>query len=184
MKSLLSSLIRTTILALLLPAGLLSAQNADSPAITTLLQQVKTHASLADRDAATLTSFLNSRLRWSSHNAQLEQIKGHVNDLIRDSNEMVTLRGEGSPWQQEAIDRISFLLPEMAAGLTSAIDHVRENQNRLQFEPYRNYVRNNEILIHTASEIISDFVDYGEAKAKSEALEKQLQLPAGSTAGI
>lgn len=184
MKSLFSSLMRIAILALLLPAGLLTAQNADSPAITKLLQQVKTHAALADRDAATLTSFMNSKMHWSTHSAQLEQIKGHVNNLIRDNNEMIALRGEGSPWQQEAIDRIGLLLPEVARELTSAIDHVSKNQNRLQFEPYRNYVRNNETLIHTASEIISDFVDYGEAKAKSEALEKQLQAPAGSDAGI
>jgi uncharacterized membrane protein YccC len=184
MKLVLSSLLRTAIFALLLPASLLAAQNPDSPAVNQLLTQVKSHAMLADDDAATLSSYLNSRMHWKSHGYKLEQIKGHVNDLIRDSNELVAMRGEGSPWQQEAIDRISQLLPEMAAELTATIQHLRDNQNKLAFAPYRDYVRNNEKLIHTASQMISDFVDYGNAKARSQTLDRQLQLPAGPPSGL
>lgn len=177
MKSFLSCLMRTTVLLLLAPAGMLVAQNPDSPAVTQLLNQVKAHAEMANDNAATLSSFLNSRLDWRTHSHQLDEIRNHVNNLIRDSNELVMLRGEGSPWQQEAIDRISQLLPEMAAELTATIKHLSENQGRVAMEPYKNYVRNNEVLIRASSKIISDFVDYGEAKAKSEALEKQLQIP-------
>jgi hypothetical protein len=184
MNNLLSSLTRIAILALLLPAGLLTAQNPDSAAINSLLQEVKTHVALADEDAGTMTSFLNSKLHWSSHSGRLQQMKEHINDLIRNSNQMIALRAEGSPWQQQAIDRISSLLPEMAAQLTATIHHLGDNQNRLQMPPYKELVRNNETVIHTAREIISGYVDYGEAKSKSEALEKQLQMPAGDTAGI
>jgi hypothetical protein len=50
-------------------------------------------------------------------------------------------------------------------------------------KPYRDLVLTNQTIIHKAHEMISDFVDYGEAKAKADAPEKQLQMPAASESG-
>ena len=50
------------ILALLLPASMLAAQNAGSPAMTRLLPEGKTHAAQADDDAHTLASFTRFNL--------------------------------------------------------------------------------------------------------------------------
>ncbi len=171
------------VLALLLPAGMLAAQNPDSQAITKLLEKVKTHAAVAEDDAHTLESFTRSNLHWSTHSLQLNQMKEHVNNLIQDANQMSSLRDEGSPWQQEAIDRIQLLLPEMAAHLKTTIDHFNTNIDRTQMKPYRDLVLTNQDLIHKAREIISDYVDYSEAKAKADTLEKRLQLPAAKEAG-
>lgn len=178
MKSLtlFTTISRLAILSLLLPAGMLAAQNSDSPAISNLLKEVKSHAMLADEDAHTLASYTLSNLHWRSHAKQLESIKAHVNDLIRDGNQLGSMRDEGSPWQQEAIDRTTSLLPDMAAHLTTTINHLNANQNQTNLQPYRDLALTNETIIHKAHEIISDFVDYGEAKAKAEALERQLQL--------
>lgn len=177
---LLRSLIVTgglAMLALLAPARVASAQNPDSAAVTQLLDEVKTHAALADDDAHTLYSYTRSKVHWSSHAYRLDRMKEHVNDLIRDSNQMVTLRAEGSPWQQEAIDRISFLLPEIADHLRTTIDHLNDNQSRTQMKAFQDLLETNQTLIHNAHEAINDLVDYGKAKVKAEALEKQLQMP-------
>lgn len=185
MTTLRRNITRTVLLLLLLPAAaFLNAQKPDSPAVAQLLEKVKGHAALADNDAAALASFLRSGLSWQSHGVQLESIKFHVNNLVKDTAEMSELRHEGSPWQQQAIDRISPLLPEIASHLTATIQHFNENLNQTRMKPYRELVLNNEKLIHNAHEIIADFVDYGEAKNKAEALERELEPPPSKAPGI
>jgi hypothetical protein len=178
MKSLtfVRTVFRIAILALLLPASIMAAQKPDSTTISKLLGEVRSHAAQADIDAHTLATYTKSRLDWRTHSTQLTAIKDHVNDLIRDGNQLSTIRDEGSPWQQEAIDRISSLLPEMASHLTATITHLRQNQGRTHMKPYRDLALANQTIIHNAHEIISDYVEYGEAKAKADALEKDLQL--------
>lgn len=186
MKSLsfVTTIARLAVLALLLPAGMLAAQNSDSANVSRLLNEVRSHAALADDDAHTLASYALADIHWRTHGAKLTQIKEHVNDLIRDSNQLVTMREEGSPWQQEAIDGISSLLPEMAANLTATINHLSQNPNQTMLQPYRDLAKNNETIIHKAHEIIADYVEYGEVKAKSDALERKLQMPAASEPGF
>lgn len=171
------------VLLLLLPVGRLAAQNPDSAAISKLLQSVKIHAADAEDDAATLSTFARSGLQRRHHAGQLNQIKEHVNNLIRDSNELSSMRDEGSPWQQQAIDRIVQVLPEMADHLTATINHLNDNPKHTKMQPFQEYVRTNETLIHNAHQIISSYVEYGQAKAKAEALEKDLQI-AETNAGV
>ena len=178
-----STVSRLAILALLLPAGFLAAQNPDSAAVSKLLEEVKTHAAIADDDAHTLAAYTLSRLGWQSHSTQLNRIKTHVNALIRDSNQLTNMRDEASPWQQDAIDRISSLLPEMASHLTATINHFNDNPEHTSLKPYRDLAVTNQTIIHKAPEIISDYVDYGEAKAKVDELEKQLQLASAAKTG-
>ncbi len=104
-------------------------------------------------------------------------MKDHVNNLINDYNQLGTLRAEGSPWQQEAIDRIDPLLRSMADHLNATIQHLNENQNRIQMPPYRDYVHANWELINRTHNLIADFVDYGDAKIKADSLEQKLELP-------
>ena len=180
MKSLtfVNIVVRLAIVALLLPVSLLAAQNPDLSAVSEALEQVKSHAAKADLDAHTLVSYTRSGVGWRNHGDQLTLIKKHVNDLIEDGNRLSTMRDEASPWQQDAIDRITSLLPEMSSQLSATIDHLNDNQNRTHMKAFRDLVRTNETIIHNAHEIISDYVDYGEAKAKADALAKELQLPA------
>ena len=185
MKSLtfVTTISRLAVLALLLPIGMLAAQNPDSPAVSKLLEEVKSHAAQAEDDADTLASYTLSNLDWKTHGSVLNRMKEHVNDLIRDGNQLSSMRDEGSPWQQEAIDRISGLLPEMASNLTATINILNSNKNQTKMRPYQDLAKNNQTLIHNAHEIIADFVDYSEAKEKAGALERELQLPADSESG-
>ncbi len=175
--------LRLAILALLLPAGLLMAQNRDSEAISKLLDQVKNHAAMASDDAAELESYTRSRLSWETHALQLTQMKEHVNNLLQDASKMIELRDEGSPWQQEAIDRIDPLLPEMAAHLTAMINHYNDNKNRLNMKPYRDFVLANQELIDHAHDLISNFAAYSEAKSRADELERRLELTPPSEPG-
>lgn len=181
-KSITSAITRIALIALLLPVGTLAAQT-DSGAISKLLVQVKTHAAEAADDANTLESYTRANLHYQSHATQINRMKEHVNELIRDSNELSALRSEGSPWQQEAIDRIQEILPQMASHLTGMINHLNDNKSKTHMQTYREFVQSNQRLINKAHEAIDDFVDYDEAKAKADSLEKDLQLPAEASAG-
>jgi hypothetical protein len=164
--------------ALLLSSSLiLIAQKADSAQVSKLLTEIKEHSSLAAHDAELLDSYTRSQVSWKLHAYSLAEIKEHVNDLGRDFNEAQRLREEGSPWQQQAIDQIEPLLKGMAAHLSATIEHLNNNQGRVRMQPYVDYVRANQEYATKTSALIHDFVDYGDAKAKSEQLEQKLQLP-------
>src|SRR5215831_1119598 len=163
--------------ALLIVPMLAMAQNSDSRAITAVLNEAKKHAVLAEEDAATLESYTLSSLSWQTHANRLNLMNEHATDLINEFNQLSSLRSKGSPWQQEAIDRINPLLHEMADNLTATLNYLNENQKRVQMPPFQNYVRANHELISKTTSLISDLVDYGEARAKADNLENSLDLP-------
>jgi hypothetical protein len=169
------------ILTILFPVSLLAAQNPDSAAVSRLMDQVRSHAALADNDAATLESYTRSKLSAQTHATQINQMREHVNNLINDANELKSMRDEASPWQQEAIDRIDQILPVMAAHLTAVIEHFNDNRVQIHMQPYRDYVVANQQMIGKAHQMISDLVEYGEARAKADTLERELELTAPST---
>ena len=183
-RTILPSITRFVAMMLFLaPAGMLAAQQADSAAISKLLPEVKLHAANAERDADALEGFTRNTLHWESHAAQIHMIRRHVNDLIEDSNKLSRLRSEGSPWQQQAIDHINELLPQISTQLSAMINHLSENQRSINSPKFRDYIRTNYKLIHTAHEAIDNWADYSEAKWEANALEQQLQIAAAQNRG-
>ncbi len=173
-----AKVLKEVALLLLLSSSLiLTAQNADSAQVSKLFTEIRAHASLAEHDAQLLDSYARSGVNWKLHAYSLQNIKEHVNDLIQDFNEAQRLRDEGSAWQQDGIDRIEPLLQGMAEHLNATIEHQSNYQNQVRMQPYVDYVRANLQYATKTSTVIRDLVDYGEAKAKSEQLEKQLQMP-------
>ena len=168
--------------ALLLMPMLVRAQQPDSKAINDLLLQAKEHVVLAEDDAATLASFTLSKLSWELHARRLNEMKEHTKDLISEVNQLNSLRNEGSSWQQEAIDRINPLLREMAATLSATIDHLNQNQARVHMPPYKEYAMANSEVMREAAKVISDLVDFGEARARADALAKTHSLPVSARA--
>lgn len=160
---------------LLLAAGPLArAQNADSPEISRVMAQAEDHAALADRAIAEMDSYVRSKVSWKTHAEQLEIFRGHVNNLIGETNQLVALREQGSPWQQDAIDRVTPLLQEMADLLTSTINHLSENQSRVHMPPFIDYVDANQALANKILVTIRDYVEYDQAKARAASLEQKL----------
>jgi hypothetical protein len=152
------------------------AQKPDSTAISDLLKESEAHAALAQQDAETLESYSHTNISSVSHANSLNAIRDHANDLIKDVNQLSSMREEGSPWQQETIDRVNPLLHEMADNLSTTIAHFNENKNRIQMAPFLDYVKANRELMSRTSQLISDSVEYGEIRAKKTALEKTLEL--------
>jgi len=164
--------------ALLMLHPIAQAQNKDSKAITDLLKEAESHAILASVDAETLESYTRSHtVSWQSHAYRLRNIADHANDLIQDFNKLSSMRSEGSPWQQEAIDRVDPLLKEMADHLNTTVAHFKDNKHRVNMPPFHDYVKANREYMGRTSELISSFVNYGETRAKANGLEAALDLP-------
>jgi len=164
--------------ALLMLPPITQAQNKDSKVITDLLKEAESHAILASVDAETLESYTRSHtVSWQSHAYRLRNIADHANDLIQDFNKLSSMRSEGSPWQQEAIDRVDPLLKEMADHLNTTIAHFRVNKHRVNMPAFDNYVKADREYMGRTSELISSFVDYGQTRAKAIDLEASLDLP-------
>lgn len=172
-----------TMAALLAMSFAAKAQSNDSARINDLLKSVKGHAALATHDAEQLESFSRSGVSWKSHAEQLNSMKEHVNDLINDHNEMITAREEASPWQQKAIDRTDPLVKEIADRLGAMIDHFNSNQQKINLQPYRDYLRSSHQLISTLDKMVTDFVTYEEAKSTADTLEEKLELPSSAGEG-
>ena len=161
---------------LLLPLAA-AAQTSDSKAINDLLKEAETHAMLANDDAELLESYTrHSTMSWESHAAKLTSIKGHANDLIEDFNKLTSRKQQGSPWQQDAIERVAPLLQEMSHHLSATINHLNDNKARIHMPPYREYAKANRKYMGRTSQLISDFVEYGEMRARADALETALEL--------
>lgn len=151
------------------------AQSTDSDKINTLFKQTKIHALEAESDAELLVVYSRSNMSWRSHAERINEIKSHIHDLGRDFADAQALREEGSDWQKNAIDEIEPLIRAMADHLSASIKHLNENQNRTQFQPWMDYVKADREFAKKTANLLSDYVTYGESKARSEALEKRLQ---------
>ena len=165
----------TLVLAMASPATW--AQSGDSEEISNLLSQAKSHAALADDDAGKLESYTRSKLNWRSHADKLDRIKQHVNELLKIDKQLNDLRAQGSPWQQTAIDQIDVHMKELAALLTTTINHLNDNKSQIHMQAYREYAEGNHDLTARISAMINDYVDYDKAKSKAELLEQKLELP-------
>jgi hypothetical protein len=157
---------------------LFGAQTAkDSKEVSSILADVKTEAIQLRHDADELKAFTHSTLSWQSHAAKVEEIKRHVNNAGKSLSKLDSARGSASPWQQQAIDRIGPLFKELASNVESTIEHLNQKPKLLQTGPYADYAAANYDLASNVAELISDYVEYGKSKAKSEELAAKLEVP-------
>ncbi len=149
----------------------------DSPEVSELLTQAKEHAVKLAGDAAVMKSFGLTSMSWESHADQINTIRDHVNNLGEVLQKMGERRQFASPWQQNAIDRITPLAAELASNIETTIDHINKNQDRLHTPQYREYLDTNYDVSTSLSGLISDFVSYGKNKAKFDVLGTELEAP-------
>jgi nucleotide-binding universal stress UspA family protein len=133
----------------------------DSEEVTKLMSEVKSEAAQLKDDAEDLRSFTRSKqLSWHSHVDKIEQIKQHVNKSgeLLSKLQNAKASASASAWQKQAIDEITPLLRELAANVTSTIEHLNKNQQRLHTPPYTDYVASTADLATDLSGLISDYV--------------------------
>ena len=58
--------------------------------------------------------------------------------------------------------------------MNKAIDHLNKSKGRPIKEPYPEYLKANTQIANALAEEIDGVIDYGENKAKADALEKKL----------
>ena len=149
----------------------------DSAQVSKLLSQINAEALELKRDAEDLDSLTRSKLSWVSYADKISMIKEHINRAGSLLTQLGGLRNTASPWQQEAIDRVTPLLREMASNTEATIERLNRNQSRLHTQEFQEYVKANYNLATRLAALIGDFVDYGEAKDKYERLSRKLELP-------
>jgi DNA repair exonuclease SbcCD ATPase subunit len=160
------------------PTVFASPRPNDSEEVTKLMSEVKSEAVQLKDDAEDMKSFTRSKqLSWESHAAKIEQIKQHVNKSGELLSKLQDAKASASAWQKQAIDEITPLLRELAANVSSTIEHLNKNRNRIHTPPYTDYVASTADLATDLSGLISDYVGYGEAKNKSEELGQRLEVP-------
>jgi hypothetical protein len=76
---------------------------------------------------------LSSGPSWNTHAATLTRITDDVNELQENTRSLQSHRTVASPWQQDAIDRITALANDLATNMNSAIDHLNKNKTRPVF---------------------------------------------------
>ena len=102
---------------------MMTAQSLDSAEISKLLSTARTHAVLAEDDAAALESCTRTTHAGRTHATKLNAMKVHIHDLGKISKQLNDVRSQGSPWQQQANDQTTPLLRDMADKLTVAQPH-------------------------------------------------------------
>jgi hypothetical protein len=148
---------------------------ADNPSVAAQLEAAKPLVAKIKKDASEMQSYsLISGPSWNTHAATLTRIKDDVNKLQENTRGLQSHRTVASPWQQEAIDRITALTNDLATNMNSAIDHLNKNKTRPSSPPYPEYLKTNTRLVTALGDEINATIDAGEAKAKEEALTKQL----------
>jgi hypothetical protein len=83
------------------------------------------------KDAADMESYTRtSGLSWQTHSTTLEKIKADVNQLQENMRGLQSHRTVASPWQQDAIDRITALANALATNMNAAIAQLSKSQSR------------------------------------------------------
>jgi hypothetical protein len=149
----------------------------DSKEVSAIFEDVKTEAIQLRHDADEMKSYTHSTLSWQTHVTRVEEMKRHVNNAGKLLSELDSARASASPWQEQAVDRITPLLKELASNVTATIEHLNQNPKRLQTAPYVDYVAANYDVASNLAELISDYVEYGRSKARSGELAERLEVP-------
>jgi len=141
-----------------------------------LLAEAKTEAIQLKQDASEMASFNLSNLSWESHADKLTEIKEHVNKVGETVAQLNQARSGAAPWQQVAIDRVNPLMGELAPNVQATIGHLQNHREQLQRPDYKDYLTTTAELASRMAALVSDFVEYGEAKAKLEKLSLKLEI--------
>jgi len=142
----------------------------DSADVTKLLRDTKAVAVQLKTDSGQMESFTRSKLSWQSYAVKLNTIKGHINNASQLLGKLKDAESTGSVWQQTTIKRIEPILQEMADNLTATIKKLNDNQSKIHFPEFTDYVKTNYLLATDMEALLRVSIDYGNDKATFERL--------------
>jgi hypothetical protein len=160
----------------LAPAMASARSVGDSEKFSGFLTEAKTEAAQLQKSAEEMNSFVHFNTHWRTEAAKIEEVKQHVNRL----GELVTRMNNveaASPWQRQAIRDVTPMVEELAANVSMAIYHLGESPDRLVFTSFPEYVAANAELASNTAELLSEYVEFSEAKQTVEDISFELELP-------
>lgn len=154
------------------PAG----SREESPQLAQVLDQARMEAAELAKDADETESLIRSDVSWQTHAEMLDRVKEHVNNMARIIQQLQSERSSGSELQEQAVDRISPLLKELAANTTAAINYLNQNKTRPLVGPYTQYLEDNADTAHELASTVSSLYEYEKSMAKIATLRNKLEL--------
>jgi hypothetical protein len=148
----------------------------ENPQVTRSLAGARQKAAVVSQDADELEALTRTDATWHAHAAKLEEMKQHINDMARSVEHLQAARDSASAWQRQAIDRMMPLMRELAFSTTAAINHLNQQQSRPTTPSYTEYLKENAATAHELANMISEFVEYGQASQKLQNLEQKLEV--------
>jgi hypothetical protein len=137
-----------------------------------LLQDIRSQASQAQRQAADLRTFARTgQENWQAHAFKLAKVKTEVNDMGRELCRLDVIRPVLEPWQQNAINRIAPHIQLIADNAQDAIGFLNTHETTTLWQPtYRLYVRNLDRQARQISHTVKNSQAYASAQTKRGAL--------------
>jgi hypothetical protein len=174
MKNILSSLMTSIVLiAMMSPA----IQAADGPdAVSKLFADARTQSSQLSLAWKAYTR--QPGLNWTSDAAEVTRMREDLDATARTAADLNEARGQASPSQLAAMDRIVPVMLEIAENTTKAIDFLTRNQARLTSKQYKEYVEQNSDTSNRLSALVSQLVDYESRRVKLDLAKRNLELAA------
>jgi septal ring factor EnvC (AmiA/AmiB activator) len=153
-----------------------SANEQGSDKVSQLLQQARDKAATLATDADDMESLTRSDVSWQTHADTLNRIKQHINDLGRLLDQLQNERASAAPWQQQAIDRMTPLMKELAAHTTAAMNLLNQNRTRPTSAEYTDFLKVNDDTAHQLANLVSSYLQYGQTLARLEKLQQRVEV--------
>jgi hypothetical protein len=167
------------IVCVVVPSTSYAQATSDNASVTAQLNDAKTIVAKIKKDAVQMESYAQTTgLSWQTHSTALEKIKSDVNALQQNMRGLQSHRTVASPWQQEAIDRITGLANDLATNMNASIDRLNKSKSRPTAPPYPGYLKANSRIASDLADEIAATIDYGQNKAKLDSLGQQLDSSA------
>jgi hypothetical protein len=156
------------------------AQSAsDNASVTAQLNGAKPIVARIKADALKMEGYgQNTGLSWQTHSVTLGKIKDDVNELQQNMRGLQSHRTTASPWQQDAIDRITGYANDLATNMNAALDRLSKSKSRPTTPPYPEYLKANARIASDLADEIDATIDYGQTKTTVETLGQQLDSAA------
>jgi hypothetical protein len=162
-----------------MPSTSYGQATSDNASVTAQLNDAKTIVAKIKKDAVQMESYAQTAgLSWQTHSAGLQKIKADVNTLQENMRGLQSHRTVASPWQQDAIDRITGFANDLVTNMNAAIDRLNKSKSRPTAPPYPEYLKANTQIASDLANEIDATIDYAQNKAKEDTLGQKLDSSA------